>query len=83
MFIVNVQKALFWRKLLFSLPINIANNTNLCRLKKLVLPIKCCVIEHRIGHVTHVDGICMTDYLFMCMHNTFNLSNKVVYMSIF
>ena len=33
-FIVNVQKALFWRKILFSLPINITNNTNFYRLKK-------------------------------------------------
>ena len=33
-FIVNVQKALFWRKILFSLPINITNNTNFYHLKK-------------------------------------------------
>ena len=32
-FIVNVQKALFWRKLLFSLTINITNNTNFYHLK--------------------------------------------------
>ena len=32
-FIVNVQKALFWRKLLLSLPINTTNNTNFYRLK--------------------------------------------------
>ena len=32
-FIVNVQKALFWHKILFSLPINITNNTNFYRLK--------------------------------------------------
>ena len=33
-FIVNVQKALFWRKISFSLPINMTNNTNFYHLKK-------------------------------------------------
>ena len=32
-FIVNVKKTLFWRNILFSLPINITNNTNFYRLK--------------------------------------------------
>ena len=32
-FIVNVQKTLCWRTILFSLPINITNNTNFYRLK--------------------------------------------------
>ena len=76
-FIINVQRALSWRKILFSLPINITNNTNFYRLKKIVLPIQFCVIEFRIGHVTPVHGIWMTDYLFIRMHNTFNLSYKL------
>ena len=77
--IVNVEKALFGRKILLSLPINIlvTNNTNFYRLNFV------CVLELRIGHVTPVHGIWMTDYLFICMHNTFNLSYKIVYKSIF